>query len=410
MIHVGVDIGKEHHCAVAIDDCAQRLMKPWVFSQTLEDYAELERRMDALGPRDQIRIGIEQTGHYGDNLIAYLLARGWNVETYNPLVSAAMARGNIRGTKSDPEDAFAGACVVRDRRARPAREMEADLRAAKQMSRERCALAEQLGSIKQRLGSLVDVVFPEFAQHFGDPYGVTALAVLEAYPSAQAVAKAHLRSLTSTIENASRKQLGRSCALKLRASAQTSVAQPSQVHGRDQCIGLIMTQIRFLKQHIKTLDQMIDQRLEHWQHHVRSVPGVGVRTGPTILAEFAAFAPFDSGRLNKKMLAFAGSDPKLRTSGKWKGKVKMTKRGSRTLRTALYQAANIARQKSEPFKAVYERQIRKGKPFKVAISHVMRKLIDVIAAVLRDSQPYDPLRVGVDRSAKGVTGVVIVIQ
>lgn len=92
-----------------------------------------------------------------------------------------------------------------------------------------------------------------------------------------------------------------------------------------------------------------------------------------------------------RLLAFAGLDPRIRISGQWAGKTRMSKRGSRTLRTALYRAAFIAR--TDPsFKDCYDqhRKIMK-QPGKVALSHVARKVLQAVYGVLRYQKPFDPI-------------------
>jgi transposase len=85
-----------------------------------------------------------------------------------------------------------------------------------------------------------------------------------------------------------------------------------------------------------------------------------------------------------------GNDPRLKESGQFKGKVKMTKRGVEILRTAFFQAAFSASQHDPELKAYYQRKRAQGKEHKVALSHLMRILTRRLVAVLRSQQPYRP--------------------
>jgi transposase len=111
-----------------------------------------------------------------------------------------------------------------------------------------------------------------------------------------------------------------------------------------------------------------------------------------------AFHSFVVGdRLIHNLLAYAGMDPRVRKSGQWNGKIKMSKRNSVALRTALYQAASIARLHEPRLGEIYNHykyQMNKmNKHHGVAISHVARKLLAIIYAVCARGQSYDPSKI-----------------
>jgi transposase len=114
---------------------------------------------------------------------------------------------------------------------------------------------------------------------------------------------------------------------------------------------------------------------------------------PTILAE--VLPVFDPEKKNgaRKFVATAGLDVRLSDSGESKGRGKMSKRGSKYLRTAAMQAANVAVFKSNDpmFTAIYDRQRQRGKLHQVAISHVANKLLHVVFSVLKNRKPYQPI-------------------
>jgi transposase len=87
-------------------------------------------------------------------------------------------------------------------------------------------------------------------------------------------------------------------------------------------------------------------------------------------------------------------DPRVRKSGQWSGKIKMSKRGSPTLRTALYQAASMARLHQPRLAEIYYRHRRQmNKHHSVAISHVARKLLAIIYVVCARGQSFDPAKI-----------------
>lgn len=392
MIHAGVDIGKSHHCAAAIEDNGTIRLPGWRFAQTPQGFDRLNRKLRELAPPDQLRIGMEATGHYWILLHDYLVRQGWQVDVFNPVLSSSQSRTHLRGRKSDPDDALADAKVVRDRHYKPLAVESPLMGEIKTLCRQRKHLAGQIANNKKRLTSLVDVLFPEFEHHFSDLCGATALALLAAYPSARALATAHLKRLTHLITTASRGQLGRPLAMRIREAARQSLAKARHDPGREWALQHLIEQLHFFWEQRNALDARIAERYEQMEHPADTAPGIGPTTGPTILSEIGDLQRFGPGNVCNKLLAYAGAEPRLRTSGRWEGKTKMTKRGSRTLRTALYQAAVVAIRTDPGFRAIYDRHRERGKHYKVAVSHVMRKLLTVIYAIMRDGQPYDPAK------------------
>jgi transposase len=114
-----------------------------------------------------------------------------------------------------------------------------------------------------------------------------------------------------------------------------------------------------------------------------SAPGVGPVTARTLLAELP-----ELGTLSAKQIAsLAGLAPYTRQSGQWKGK-SMIGGGRKAIRSALFMAALSAMRFNPDLKAFRDRLIAAGKPKMVAVIAVARKLLTILNAILRDSQPW----------------------
>lgn len=114
-----------------------------------------------------------------------------------------------------------------------------------------------------------------------------------------------------------------------------------------------------------------------------SIPGVSAVTAAALLAE----AP-ELGTLEGKTAAsLAGLAPMTRQSGSWNGRA-MIRGGRAHLRQALDMPALVAARFNPDLKAVYKRLINAGKPTKVALTALMRKLIILANALLRDSRMW----------------------
>jgi transposase len=94
-------------------------------------------------------------------------------------------------------------------------------------------------------------------------------------------------------------------------------------------------------------------------------------------------------KLANRIQAQFGCEPRVRESGKWKGKTKLSKRGNMQARTALYQAATCAILNDRQLEAIYQGLRARGKPHKVAVYDIGRRLIRRLVAVLK-SDPQCP--------------------
>ncbi|MFO1430301.1 MAG: IS110 family transposase [Candidatus Competibacteraceae bacterium] len=133
------------------------------------------------------------------------------------------------------------------------------------------------------------------------------------------------------------------------------------------------------------LDQ--DPDLQHRRDLLDTIPGLGETTIAVLLASLGDIQRFDTA---KAVAAFAGLSPAERQSGKYKGQTRLSKLGDGLLRKALYFPAIVASRYNPLLQAFCERLKAKGKPGKVIICAVMRKLLTLAYGVLKSGQPFDP--------------------
>ncbi|MBI2977757.1 MAG: IS110 family transposase [Rhodospirillales bacterium] len=116
---------------------------------------------------------------------------------------------------------------------------------------------------------------------------------------------------------------------------------------------------------------------------LRSVPGVG----PTVARALIADLP-ELGSLGRKQIAaLVGVAPLNRDSGKMRGR-RTTWAGRAKVRATLYMAALVASRHNPILAAFYRRLLNAGKAKKLALIAVMRKLITILNAILRDRRPW----------------------
>lgn len=153
-----------------------------------------------------------------------------------------------------------------------------------------------------------------------------------------------------------------------------------------QRVKLLDRQISALEAAIKVLVQQ-DATLHQQLELLMSVPGFGFIAAATVLAETDAFATLQEGH---QISAYAGLAPAPHQSGLSMRKGSISKVGNARLRRIAYLAALGARLSHSPFKTFYEQLRQRGKPPKVALVALARKLLRVGLAVVRSRQPYQP--------------------
>ena len=121
---------------------------------------------------------------------------------------------------------------------------------------------------------------------------------------------------------------------------------------------------------------------------ITTIQGVGALTAVTVLAETNGFELI---RNKRQLTSYAGLDVREKQSGtSVKGKPKISKRGNRYLRKAMYFPALTAIRHNERFKAIYARLISKhGIKMKAGVA-IQRKLLELIYTIYKTNKPFDP--------------------
>jgi transposase len=156
----------------------------------------------------------------------------------------------------------------------------------------------------------------------------------------------------------------------------------------------IQDHIAWLDREIKALIVVIrnhmdeDPDLKDKQALLDSIPGLGERTIAVLLSFYANLDRFGNAR---QAVAFAGLDPRQHESGSSvKGKPRMSKIGHAFLRKALYMPAMVTLYKTTWGKRFRDRLAASGKPPKLMIGAMMRKLVHVAFGVLKSGKMFDP--------------------
>ena len=169
--------------------------------------------------------------------------------------------------------------------------------------------------------------------------------------------------------------------LNNRAHVQTNAVLKRQTKAR---LALVEKQLCELDREIDALIQA-DRTTARRRVIVQSIPGLGSVASAAILTYLPEIGTLD----RRQVGSLAGVVPYNRDSGQWKGK-SFISGGRKPLRDALYMPALVAMRYNPDLKAKYEALRAAGKPAKVAIVAIMRKLIETANALVKADRVWVP--------------------
>jgi len=147
--------------------------------------------------------------------------------------------------------------------------------------------------------------------------------------------------------------------------------------------------LKVLQQELSDLEQDLDDTIRGtpaWRETedlLTSVPGVGDKLARALIADLPELGHLD----RKKIAALVGVAPYNRDSGTLRGR-RTIWAGRAKVRATLYMAALVAAHHNPVLASFYQRLLAAGKAKKLALVAVMRKLLIILNAILRDQRPW----------------------
>ena len=170
-----------------------------------------------------------------------------------------------------------------------------------------------------------------------------------------------------------------STAAKARKATVSNALIKRQLEKRLRQIESDIGKIDALMLELARQDQHMSERLDI----LSSIPGIGMITALMILVDMPEIGTLG----NKQVASLAGLAPMSQSSGKWQGKARI-QGGRPNLRNAIFMPALVAIRFNPDLKAKYDHLVAAGKEKKVAITAVMRKLLVLANALLRDQRKW----------------------
>lgn len=384
MIYVGIDVAKEKHDCYIIDSDGTVIEDIFTFENSRKGFLQLLNKIPKDNPQN-IKIGLESTGHYSNNLVSFLSESDFSLTLFNPLHTNLFRKAQtLRKTKTDKGDAKLITLMLFSGDSKPYSPASYHFQELKSLTRHRHRLVDYRVKLKVSVNRLLHIVFPEFSSIVWSVHQNSSYSLLMEFPNPKSIASAHLTKFTNLLHKSSNGKYGKDKALQIRTLAQTSIGSnsPSTAFELQQTIRLIKN----IQLEIDLLDKKIKDLMNEINSPITTIPGISYTLGAIILSETVNIHRFENAA---KYLAYAGLDPSTHQSGKYIAKsASMVKRGSTYLRWALMTAARLVAMRDPVFKKFLSKKRAEGKHYQIALSHVAKKLSRVIFYLLSNNKPF----------------------
>lgn len=387
---VGVDVGKTANQAIFRKPGGFDSM-PFGFTNTKHGFDNFFRQImwqRAKNKCKRVIVGFESTGIYGEPLLHYLKSKPVKLVMVNPVHTKRVKeiRDNSPN-KTDQKDPRVIADLVQMGCVLSVIIPEGSCAELRQLThaRER-AISAQNEYISQ-LHSLVCKIFPEFFQVIKSLKGKTAQYLLIEHADPEEIAALPEEYLHKEIRSKSRGRIKPAQIVKYQEVARETVGVKEGKQSIIREIKHLVEQIQAQDKFISEIEREISDILQKIpaSRLIMSIKGIAEITTAAILGETANFANMKNSKQVEKL---AGLNLFEISSGKHKGKRRISKRGRSLLRKTLYFGAlNVIKYEGD-FKEKYQGYLKMGKPKQQALIAIARKLLRVIFALVRDETTF----------------------
>lgn len=387
---VTVDIGKKANfgycrCPNGID------IKPFEFLNSgrgFNYFWDRITRMKRTHNLEDIVVGFESTGSYGEPLFHYLKKRKVRFNQVNPLHTKRVKelQGNSPH-KTDQKDPKVIADIIELGHALTVVIPEGSAAELRRLTHARERAMVMRTSLINQLQDLVFVIFPEFSQVFKDVKIKSARFLLKHSAAPEDIAKFKLECLTTALKKVSHGKIGKKRVKELHEAAKVSGGIKE---GRES----ILFEIKEILAIIESTEHSIDKTEKKMSHYIKDIPyskfllsmkGIGEITVGGLIGEVGDFRNYVT---ISEVLKLAGLDLFEISSGRHRGQRRISKRGRPLMRKLLFFAAINAVREGGIMHKQYQRYLKGGMLKMKALIAISRKLLGIMFALVRDHSKY----------------------
>lgn len=392
---VGVDIAKKDHVARAQDYRGIDYDHPLKFKNNLLGFDLFLRWMKKVSKKHdktEVIVGMEPTGHYWLNINEFLKNHGIKLVLVNPAnVKRSKTLDDNSLTKNDIKDAKVIAQLVKDGRYSEPKMPEgiyAELRTA-MTHRER--LVKDITRIKAKVNQWLDKYFPEYSNVFKSWDGKASLAILKQIPLPSQIVNLSAEKILKVIKKGASRGVGIKRARRLKQTAKDSIGITEGLNLA--CVELrnLIDQYELFRSQKELLEEKAKELLKKvpGAKYMDTIKGVGSITIAGFIAEIGDIRNYEHPRQIQRL---SGLNLIENSSGKHKGKTKISKRGRPRLRSLLYRVTLSLIRSNNEFRKLYDYYTnRPENPLKSQQARValVCKLIRILFALGQKQVKYD---------------------
>ena len=403
---IGLDVAKGESQVQAYLDRREPYKSSFKVAHTqdglkcLHDFLLEVERVSGVRPP----VVLEATGHYHTPVVQYFEERNYLIIIVNPLISYRAKSSSLRKVKTDIIDAHHLCELYYKEELEPYKKRGIQLLDLRNLTRQHENLTNIYVQTKLQFQAILDQVFPEYRGVFGDLYSAVSLLTLVEFPTSNDVLTAEEQDVSNKIHELCKNRSyswAEARSQKLIDAAKRNPFQNTLYQSHILTMEMYIKVLLEYQKHLSSLEKEIDASAKEIEEYkiIQSIPGIGEKIAATIISEIGEIDRFNHP---KKLVAFAGIDPSIFESGRFKGTVnRITKRGSSRLRHALFMAVKCAIRDSRKMKttdeviprnkkmrAFYDKKREEGKPYKVAVIACANKLLHWIYALLRTNSTF----------------------
>jgi len=386
MIYAGIDVAKDKHDCLVSDTDGLVLVEPFTIANNRNGFDDLFSKLKSCSKDlSNIKVGLEATGHYSDNLLEFLIAQGLTTIVINPLHTNLYRKSlSLRKTKTDKVDAHSIVTMLRAESLKPYSQTSYHVRELKSLTRYRFSLVQDLAKLKTSYARLCVIIFPELEKIVPTLHLASIYSLLSEFSTARDIANCHLTRLKHLLASVSKGHYGDDKAIEIREAARSSIGSFSEMKALE--LKQTIQRILVLEEQISHIESKINPIVDSLHSPLLSVPGISYRMAAIIIAESENFENFDRA---EQILAYAGLEPSVYQSGQLiSTHAKMVKRGSKYLRYALFNAAKYVCHWDSHFGEYLAKKRSEGKAYNVAVSHAAKKLTRVLFHLVKSNQAF----------------------
>jgi transposase len=406
---IGLDVSKGESEVQAFLDKGKPYRKSFSIKHDLDGLESLLKFLEGIKDKTGVKppVVLEATGHYHAPIVQFLEEHQYLLIIVNPLISHRAKSSSLRKVKTDAIDSYRLCELYYKEDLEPYKKRGIQLLNLRNLTRQHEKITGIYVQTKLQFQAVLDQIFPEYRGVFGDLYSVVSFLVLKEYPASEDILAIREDTLANIIKefcNSRSKKWAEEKAQDLKKAAARNPFQKTLYQSHLLSLGMYINMLLQYKEHLSRLDTEIDTLAKEVEEYkiIQTIPGIGEKIAATIISEIGEIDRFNHP---KKLVAFAGVDPEVFESGKFKATlVRITKRGSSRLRHALYMAVrsgirDCRKQKTteeiiprnKRLRAFYDKKREEGKLYKVAVIACVNKLLHWIYAILKNRTTFQDI-------------------